>query len=85
MIRNETLYNLTLESPLLRDADILDSRIMETWRDAIVAKGQEINAGVLRKVGGAKEALWRAGAEVERVRVLKGEGETLESLGDNVL
>ena len=34
MIKNETLYNLTLESPLLRDADILDGRIMETWRGA---------------------------------------------------
>jgi len=32
MIKNETLYNLTLESPLLRDADILDGRIVETWR-----------------------------------------------------
>ena len=34
MIKNETLYNLTLESPLLRDYDILDGRIVETWRGA---------------------------------------------------
>ena len=33
IIKNETLYNISLESPLLRDADILDTRsIAETWR-----------------------------------------------------
>jgi hypothetical protein len=33
VLKNETLYNLTLESPLLRDADILDERsIVTTWR-----------------------------------------------------
>jgi len=33
VLKNETLYNLTLESPLLRDADILDERsIVATWR-----------------------------------------------------
>ena len=33
VLKNETLYNLTLESPLLRDADILDERsIAATWR-----------------------------------------------------
>lgn len=32
-IKNETLYNLSLESPLLRDADTLnDQFISETWR-----------------------------------------------------
>lgn len=32
-MKNETLYNLTIESPLLRDADILDDKsIVETWR-----------------------------------------------------
>ena len=85
MIRNETLYNLTLESPLLREADILDSNIMETWRDAIVRRGREINTGVLRKVGAAEEALGRAGRDLERVRVLTCEGEALGTLGENVL
>jgi len=33
VLKNETLYNLTLESPLLRDADILDERsLVATWR-----------------------------------------------------
>lgn len=33
IIKNETLYNISLESPLLRDADILDTHsIAETWR-----------------------------------------------------
>jgi hypothetical protein len=85
MIRNETLYNLTLESPLLRDADILDLRIMETWRDAIIRRAREINEGVLRRVSGAEEVLGRAGGELERVGVLESEGEALGTLGDNVL
>jgi hypothetical protein len=85
MIRNETLYNLTLESPLLRDADILDVRIMETWRDAIIRRAREINEEVLRRVRGAEEVLGRAGGELERVGVLESEGEALGTLGDNVL
>jgi hypothetical protein len=33
IMKNETLYNLSVESPLLRDADILDARsISTTWR-----------------------------------------------------
>ena len=33
IMKNETLYNLSVESPLLRDADILDPRsISATWR-----------------------------------------------------
>lgn len=33
IMKNETLYNLSVESPLLRDADILDSQsISATWR-----------------------------------------------------
>lgn len=33
ILKNETLYNLTLESPLLRDADILEEQsIAATWR-----------------------------------------------------
>jgi hypothetical protein len=33
IIKNETLFNLSLESPLLRDADILDDHsISEVWR-----------------------------------------------------
>jgi len=34
IIKNETLYNISLESPLLRDADLLSSQqsIAETWR-----------------------------------------------------
>ena len=32
LIKNETLYNISLESPLLRDADLLSQSISETWR-----------------------------------------------------
>ena len=33
IIKNETLYNISLESPLLRDADLLSTQsIAQTWR-----------------------------------------------------
>jgi hypothetical protein len=63
----------------------MDSRIMETWRDAIVRRGREINAGVLGRVSKAEEALGRAGGELEKVRRVREEGEALGTLGDNVL
>jgi hypothetical protein len=101
MIRNETLYNLTLESPLLRDADILDGRIMETWRgppsraplrvigadwiDAAIKKGREVNAMVLEKVRGSEATLRVAEGNLERCKVLLEESEALRTLGDNVL
>lgn len=39
IIKNETLYNISLESPLLRDADLLSSQsIAETWRGTTTSK-----------------------------------------------
>ena len=36
IMKNETLYNLSVESPLLRDADILDPQsISATWRGTL--------------------------------------------------
>jgi len=44
-----------------------------------------VNAAVLGKVKGASRALRTAEENLEKVRILKGEGSALRTLGDNVL
>lgn len=98
VLQNETLYNLTLESPLLRDADILDEQsIAATWRgsppskltfadvDASLRKGELLKEWVTKKVSEGETLLNEANDKLLQMRLLEREGQMLETLGDNVL
>jgi hypothetical protein len=96
-LKNETLYNLTLESPLLRDADILDERsIVTTWRgipllsthanvDASLRKGEILKEWVTKTVFEGDVLLDEAEEKLRQMHIMKREGQILETLGDNVL
>src|SRR5271154_1051245 len=97
VLKNETLYNLTLESPLLRDADILDERsIVTTWRgipllsthanvDASLRKGEILKEWVTKTVSEGDVLLDEAEDKLRQMHIMKREGQILETLGDNVL
>jgi len=97
IIKNETLYNISLESPLLRDADLLSSQsIAETWRgtsgfwrsadlDASLRRRDALEEWVGRKVLEGERSLDCAGRKVQEIMVLEREVRALESLGENVL
>jgi hypothetical protein len=97
VLKNETLYNLTLESPLLRDADILDERsIVTTWRgipllsthanvDASLRKGEILKEWVTKTVFEGDVLLDEAEEKLRQMHIMKREGQILETLGDNVL
>jgi hypothetical protein len=96
VMKNETLYNLSLESPLLRDADILDHRsIATTWRgislhyivniDASFKKRDVLREWVIRRIGEGEELSNSAEKKLQVIGVFKEEGQALYSLGENVL
>jgi hypothetical protein len=96
IIKNETLYNISLESPLLRDADILDTHsIAETWRsiflvnyanvDASLRRKDVLNNWVDKKVREGNGLLHLAERKLEEVNLLENEGQALRTLGENVL
>lgn len=95
-MKNETLYNLSLESPLLRDADILDHRsIATTWRgislyfiiniDASFKKRDVLRELVIRRIEEGEELLNSADEKLQMINVFKEEGQALRSLGENLL
>jgi len=95
-MKNETLYNLSIESPLLRDADIMDEKsIVGTWRgtrsiclinvDASMRKREELKEWVTGRVMEGEELLDLAEEKLEMVKTLQREGQALRTLGDNVL
>ena len=101
IMKNETLYNLTIESPLLRDADILDTKsITTTWRgstaslpsqnyelivDASIRKGEELKGWVGRKVNEVEGKLNSAEGKLALISCFEKEGLALETLGENIL
>ena len=97
IMKNETLYNLSVESPLLRDADILDTQsISATWRgglepkarlmiDASLQKGEVLKEWVTRRVEEGEELLNSAEDKLRVIQGFEKEGQLLETLGENVL
>jgi hypothetical protein len=85
-----------LESPLLRDADILDTRsIAETWRgvefdnmanlDASLRRKDVLNEWIDKKVREGQGLLHLTERKLDEVNLLESEGQVLKTLGENVL
>ena len=95
-MKRETLYNLSIESPLLRDADILDDKsIATTWRgmmfhfitniDASLQRRKVLKGWIEKKVVEGEKILDSAREKLEMIQNLQSEGQALQTLGDNVL
>jgi hypothetical protein len=96
VIKNETLYNISLESPLLRDADILsDSSISLTWRGIILITILTLDASLKRndafkerislKLREGDNLLETTETNLSEIMRLESEAEALGTLGENVL
>ena len=96
VIKNETLYNLSLESPLLREADLLDNQsITKVWRgiileylthpDASLGKRAALAEWVTQKVEEGAKSLERAEEILDVLNTLETEARHLDHLGEIAL
>jgi hypothetical protein len=96
IMKDETLYNLSLESPLLRDVDFLKNHSIATvWRgrpipryadiDASLRKRDKLREDISRRVREGDGLLDTAKVRMESLRIMETEGLALENLGGILL